>query len=282
MKPAPVLKWPGSKWNLAQWIIAQMPRHHCYIEPFFGSGAVFFNKEPAHVEIINDRDGAICALFRLIRENPGDLAALVALTPWSRDEYDECRQNIAQGGDLERARRLLVAMWQGIGVRRSCGHEDRVAINGWRSRNAAHQSPTATWRRLPERIQIAAIRLQDAQIENRPALDVIERHNTSEVLIYADPPYHFDTRTRLLYAHEMDDQGHTDLLDSLENHLGPVMLSGYDCSLYDRRLRGWQRLQIEVRAQNNAVRTETLWLNSVCAERLNAEAEQQSMFEGLL
>jgi len=40
----PILKYPGAKWNLANWIIQQMPPHKVYLEPFFGSGAVFFNK----------------------------------------------------------------------------------------------------------------------------------------------------------------------------------------------------------------------------------------------
>lgn len=272
---APVIKWPGSKWNIASWIIAQMPRHDCYIEPFFGSGAVFFSKEPSNVEIINDMDRTVVGLFSMIRERPDDLAAAIALTPWSRDEYDDCRQNITADDNLEQARRLLVAMWQGIGVRRGCGDENRVAVNGWRSRNAIYQSPIATWKRLPERIQRAALRLLDAQIENRPALDIIERHNSSEVLIYVDPPYHFDTRERRLYAHEMDDEAHRDLLDALSAHTGSALLSGYSCALYEEKLRDWQRLEISVRAQNNAVRTETLWLNPVCAERIETEQKQQ-------
>lgn len=32
-----VLKYPGSKWNLASWIINYFPEHHSYLEPFFGS-----------------------------------------------------------------------------------------------------------------------------------------------------------------------------------------------------------------------------------------------------
>lgn len=55
----PVLKYPGAKWNLSSWIISHMPPHESYLEPYFGSGAVFFNKEPARIETINDMDGEI-------------------------------------------------------------------------------------------------------------------------------------------------------------------------------------------------------------------------------
>lgn len=52
----PVLKYPGSKWRLAEWIVSLMPPHKSYLEPFFGSGAVFFKKPPSRIETINDLD----------------------------------------------------------------------------------------------------------------------------------------------------------------------------------------------------------------------------------
>ena len=60
----PVLKYPGSKWRLAEWIVSLMPPHKSYLEPFFGSGAVFFKKPPSRIETINDLDGEIINLFR--------------------------------------------------------------------------------------------------------------------------------------------------------------------------------------------------------------------------
>ena len=46
----PVLKYPGSKWRIAGEIVARIPEHHTYLEPFFGSGAVFFSKEPSRMK----------------------------------------------------------------------------------------------------------------------------------------------------------------------------------------------------------------------------------------
>lgn len=49
-----VLKYPGSKKRVAPWIIQNMPRHKVYLEPYFGGGAVFFQKQRSRIETIND------------------------------------------------------------------------------------------------------------------------------------------------------------------------------------------------------------------------------------
>ena len=81
-----VLKYPGSKWSTAQWIISNFPPRYekmTYLEPFFGSGAIFFNKNRSSVETINDLDSGVVNLFKVIREHPEELARLVDFTPWS-------------------------------------------------------------------------------------------------------------------------------------------------------------------------------------------------------
>lgn len=55
-----IFRYPGSKWSIVDWIISYFPAGYekmVYLEPFLGSGAVFFNKLPSAVETINDLDG---------------------------------------------------------------------------------------------------------------------------------------------------------------------------------------------------------------------------------
>ncbi len=33
-----VLRYPGSKWNIASKLVELIPEHHSYVEPFFGRG----------------------------------------------------------------------------------------------------------------------------------------------------------------------------------------------------------------------------------------------------
>lgn len=65
-----VMKYPGSKWSIAKWIISLFPEHHSYLEPFFGSGAVLFNKPRSNIETVNDLDGNVVNLFEWIRKDP--------------------------------------------------------------------------------------------------------------------------------------------------------------------------------------------------------------------
>lgn len=256
----PILRYPGAKWQLADWIVSMLPAHEVYLEPYFGSGAVFFAKKHSRVETINDIDGDVCNLFRMIRERPRELADMVRFTPWAREEFipllGSCGEWHHSEDPLEDARRFLVRCWQAHGTRTSDRSGWRHDVQGRQGKNCAHM-----WKEVPGRILNYAERLRDAQIENRPALDLIERYRYPQVLIYADPPYPLSTRRGRMYANEMTDQDHIELIDILDKHPGPVILSGYACELYDSRLQHWTRKMRRSQAERGVARTEVLWLN---------------------
>lgn len=253
----PILKYPGAKWARAEWIVSLLPEHKQYLEPYCGSAAIYLNKKPCGHEIINDINGSIVNLFRILRTRPQELIDLLMLTPWSRDEYnasyDPCDD------ELESARRFMVRCWQAHGTRLN-------GKTGWRHRGpSSGGSTTSLWKQLPDRIQAVVSRLRDAEIENKPALDIIAEY--PQALIYADPPYELSTRSGALYADEMDTDAHSELLEVLDKHAGPVVLSGYACPLYDERLAHWQRVTMPSLAESGKVRTEVLWLNAKAARR---------------
>ena len=100
------MRWPGSKWRIADWIIAHFPDDHgVYCEPFFGSGAVFFRKMPSGTETINDIDGNVVNLFRVIRDAADDLCKKIEMTPYARAEY-RASFDLSCDDDIERARRF--------------------------------------------------------------------------------------------------------------------------------------------------------------------------------
>lgn len=259
-KKRPVLKYPGSKWRMADWIISLMPPHKSYLEPFFGSGAVFFNKKPSRIETINDLDGEIVNLFRCVREWPEELACAVALTPYSREEYERAWSRFKAGGKargIEDARLTLVRYWQSHG-------STSVYKGGWKNDRAGREYAydVRYWRNLPGWVLDAAERLKDAQIEQTQAVELIRRFKHPDVLIYADPPYVVSTRKGKQYVVDMvEDRQHIELLEALKEHPGPVILSGYENELYEKHLQGWVKLNKKALAEGGAARTETVWLN---------------------
>ncbi|MFD2638372.1 DNA adenine methylase [Piscibacillus salipiscarius] len=264
-----ILHYPGSKWSMASWIISHMPEHKTYLEPFFGSGAVFFNKPKSKIETINDLDSSVVNLFKMIRDNPEELARQISFTPLSREEY-YTSYNDHTGDSLEDARRFLIRCWQAIGAKTS----DRT---GWRSLISSNGPDTAAdWNKLSQKILIVAERLKQAQIENQPAEKLLERYRREDVLIYADPPYVLETRTKRHYKHEMDTKGHIELLSLLNQHPGPVILSGYNHDLYNDYLEGWHKETLQVLAEAGAKREEVLWINPIAAE---TGYYQQNLFE---
>ena len=67
----------------------------------------------------------------------------------------------------------------------------------------------------------------------------------------------------------MTDEDHIQLLEALDNHPGPVILSRYACPLYDERLRHWDRRTHKALAEGGVAREEVLWLNPVAAKWQN-------------
>lgn len=247
-----ILNYPGSKWTMAPWIVSIMPAHTTYLEPYFGSGAVFFNKPRSKIETLNDVDSRIVNLFRVLRDEPDELCRLIRLTPLSREEYWESYQ--VSVDPVEDARRTLVRSWQAIGGK-------TASRTGWRSNINVNGSKVEEWGHLDQRIMQVTRRLKKAQIEHQDALKLLDRYNRADVLAYVDPPYLLSTRSKRHYAHEYTDADHEALLDLLQNFQGKVIISGYEHEMYNHMLDGWDKAHYEVSVETGGRAIETVWTN---------------------
>lgn len=259
-----VMKYPGSKWSIARWIIDFFPEHHSYLEPFFGSGAVLFNKPRSNIETVNDLDGNVVNLFEWIKRDPERLAHEIYWTPYARQVYEDAFAAVPEDS-LQKAVNFYIRLNMGHGFRTT---GEKV---GWKNdvqgRERAYAA--ADWANLPDKIMQAAERLRGVQIENRPAVELIERFNYPNVLVYGDPPYVLGTRHGKQYRCEMEDIEQNDLLDVLLVHKGPVLLSGYDNDLYNDRLKGWHREETICYSQVCSKKKEILWMNFEPARQMN-------------
>lgn len=251
-----VMKYPGSKWSLAKWIIDFFPEHHSYLEPFFGSGAVLFNKPRSNIETVNDLDGNVVNLFEWIRKDPEKLAHAIYFTPYARQVYDDAFDEVP-ADSFEKAVNFYIRLNMGHGFRTN---GEKV---GWKNDVQGRERAYASqdWCNLPEKIMQAAERLRGVQIENRPAVELIKRFNFENVLIYCDPPYVLETRHGKQYRCEMSDMEHEELLKVLLQHKGLVLISGYDTELYRDMLCKWERRENTSYSQVCSKKKEVLWMN---------------------
>lgn len=251
----PPLRYFGSKWQLADWIIEQMPAHGTYVEPFCGGASVFFRKQPSPIEVLNDRNGDLVNFFDVLRSQSDELVRLIDLTPWSRLEYQRSFEPCDDA--LERARRFYVRCWQSF---RGGGASEP---SSWSYRvDEANRSSSKSWSRM-EGLILGAKRLKQAQLEYDDAPKVIRRYDTPDTLFYIDPPYVQSSRQRKAnrYIHEMSDDDHRHLADVLHQVQGMVLLSGYKSSLYDDLYSDWHCTTKTNTTNGNSTSVEYLWIS---------------------
>ena len=225
------------------------------MEPFFGSGAVLFSKKRSNIETVNDLDGDVVNFFEWVRKGPERLAREIYLTPYSRQVYENTKQDNPETS-LERAVRFCIAanMSHGFKINERSGW--KMDVQGREKAYAA-----SWWCNMPEKIINAAERLRGVQIENKNGVDLIRAFNSPKVLVYCDPPYILSTRYKRMYQCEMEDREHEELLDAVLHHKGPVIISGYDSPMYQSMLQGWHKESTKAYNQLAQERTEVIWMN---------------------
>lgn len=279
MSTKPAFSYYGGKTSLAPWIVSLFPAHRVYVEPFCGSAAVLLAKPPSTHEIVNDVDGDLVNFFRVLRERPEELELACALTPYARDEFDACHPGLpVAGDDLERARRWWARSSMSFA-------STATATTGFAASILRGSNNARSMANRVARFAAVADRLRNVVIENRDAIDIIERYAAVDAVLYLDPPYAAETRTAFRdgrrpagdYAHEfatVDD--HRALAAAVAEYPGAVILSGYPSELYDELYAGWTRLDRSVarRASNgrsaaDSKVTEAVWCNRAIADRLD-------------
>lgn len=272
--PRPLLRYFGGKWQLRHWIIKHLPAHAFYAEPFGGAASVLLAKAPAPAgEIINDLNREVINLFRVMQDAAlsAELQRRLEWTPYSAAELEAARE--ASNDQVERARRMVVRSFMGIevaGVKGTAsgfrmGNVDlrRLDQDGKRTfRNCARD-----WDNWRSALPAIRERLAKVMIYERDALDFIQLMSAPDCLLYIDPPYHLDTRTRAhggsRYAVEFSPLQHAVLVQTLLKCNAMVVLSGYAHEAYrPLEAAGWRRVEKDYRANmSTRRRTECLWIS---------------------
>ena len=257
--------WYGGKFSHLDFLVPLLPtdaKHFCDV--FGGSAAVLLNVGPYPVETYNDIDSELVNFFQTLRTQRAELIEAIGLTPFSREELTLACQKPTLGiTALERARRFYVRARQTRTGLAQTSSEGRWAHCVLTSRSGM-AGAVSRWLGSVEGLAGIAERLLRVQIENAPAIEVIQRYDTPETLFYLDPPYVHSARgDTASYEFEMTDAQHEELAECLSNIQGRALISGYRTSLYDRLFRDWNREDAGERRCNSVgtMRQESAWLN---------------------
>ena len=260
----PLVKYHGSKWLIAPWIISHFPKHMIYVEPFGGSGSVLLRKEKSKIEVYNDLDGEIVNLFQVVRDCGEELSRLVYLTPYSRNEFIKSFEY--SDDPVERARRTIIRSFCGWGsgyVTNTADGKSAKPENGfcidWRTKHSGRRN--LNWLHVSDTILAAIERLRGVVIEALDYKSVIKKNDTRDTLFYIDPPYLADVRDRGNdYRHEFTADSHVELAGILNNAEGSVIVSGYASKLYNELYRGWKSETCSSYTAGNTKRQEVIWI----------------------
>jgi DNA adenine methylase len=264
----PLLRYHGSKWSIAPWIISYIPKHRVYVEPYGGGANILLRKSRAHEEVYNDLDSDIVNLFRVARDHGEELKRLIELTPFSREKYLQAYK--PTDDPIEQARRTIIRGYMGRASSGTTGEiSDSGSIaTGFRAKTSGCGKTSAkVWDSYFEALQTIIRRLKGVVIENKDALEVIDQHDSNDTLFYVDPPYLLSTRNTggTDYRYEMTDQEHIALAEKLNQVKGSVIVSGYHSDLYIDLYKGWtvREKMTYSDGDKTKLRTEVLWMKGV-------------------
>ena len=184
----PVAPYLGGKRNLSQRIIARIGAipHRCYVEPFAGMGGVFLRRKlRAKSEILNDINGEIVNLYRVMRDHPGEMIRQFDLCLASRAEFARLLAVPPETfTDIRRAARFAFLQRMSFG-----GKPAHLATPGQMALTP-YRPARLTGTRMARLIRAAHRRLEGVHIECLDWADLIPRYDRDFTLFYLDPPYH--------------------------------------------------------------------------------------------
>lgn len=264
-KLQPPIRYFGGKNTMYNQIIKHFPlpgTYDTYIEPFGGSYGIGLKINPPPIEIYNDLDKNVYSLYKVLSD-------------------PEMFQRFKERCDLIFYNESLRSDFKGYLKKDNLSIEDRAffffyvnrtshnGIGGFsknvyvrRNMSKSISDFLSSIDRLPELHN----RLSRVLVCNMDGIKLIQKYNSQNILIYNDVPYEQSTRTSTRYAVDMDRKDHERFLDAVINSNAKILISGYDCELYDKLIEnGFKKISFNVKTIGGnfkqKTKIETLWKN---------------------
>jgi DNA adenine methylase len=176
----PIIPWMGGKGRLLDPIMEKMPSHTCYVEVFAGAAAVFFAKPPSEVEAINDINGELVNLYRVVQHHLEEFVRQFKWALSSRQVFEWEKAKVpATLTDIQRAARFYYLQRQAFG--------GKVTGQNWGT--ATTCGSRLNLLRIEEELSQAHLRLSGVYVENLSWAGIVEKYDRPHTLFYCDPPY---------------------------------------------------------------------------------------------
>lgn len=261
----PVVKTHGGKYYLKDFIIENFPNNYqelIYGEPMCAGASVFLNKEKSKEEIICDIDNKIISIYKSLKDEPKEFIDRLKKIKYKEKTFEEAKEKTEFEDyiDLGINEYILRRMSRG-GLKKTFA---------WSNRERGGQpGEINAWMTMLEELPVIAERIQDTTILCINVFDFIKNWDEENTLIYLDPPYLPTTReknSRKVYDYEMTEKDHVDLLKSVQNSRGKIIISGYASLLYKKYLKDWNCKKKKIvnhssQEKTKQVKTEVVWTN---------------------
>lgn len=180
MHSSPIIPWLGGKRRLADRLLPLFPAHECYVEVFAGGAALFFLRPmPAKTEVLNDINGELVNLYRVVQNHLEEFVRQFKWALSSRQLFKWLQDTPTETlTDIQRAARFFYLQQHAFGGR----------VDG-QSFGTATTGPAINLCRIEENLSAAYLRLAGTYIENLSWLACAERYDRPHTFFYMDPPY---------------------------------------------------------------------------------------------
>lgn len=176
---SPIVPWIGGKRRLADLLIPRFPAHKCYVEVFAGGAALYFLRPPADVEVINDVNGDLVSLYRVVQRHLEEFVRQFKWALSSREVFKWLQDTPAETlTDVQRAARFFYLQHHAFGGR----------VDG-QTFGTATTAPVVNLLRIEEQLSAAHLRLAGTTIERLDWRACVERYDREHTFFYMDPPY---------------------------------------------------------------------------------------------
>lgn len=208
----PIVPWMGGKSRLAKVILCSMPEHQTYVEPFCGGAAILFRKPPSKVEVINDLNGDLTNLYRVVKHHLREFVDHLSWALVSRQEFLWHKSsNTGALTDVQRAVRFYYLQKMSFGGKMTSRTFGVSAVS----------PPRLNLNNVEKDLRIARDRLSRVYVESLDWSDCLEKYDRPSTLHYLDPPYWQTTG----YGVPFDFSNYEKMADLASRVRGKMMIS---------------------------------------------------------